>query len=55
MYMKAFVFDDSELRASYVRLDIWAQFKWETNAYGHFIHTAFIFPTLLCRVPISWR
>lgn len=47
--MKAFVFGNSGLRASYVRLDILTQFKWETNAYGHFIHTAFISLTLLCR------
>lgn len=47
--MKTFVFDNSELRASYVRLDILTQFKWETNAYGHFIHSAFISLPLLCR------
>lgn len=49
MYMKAFVFDNSGLRTSYVRLDILTQFKWEINTYGHFIHTAFISLTLLCR------
>lgn len=47
--MKPFVFDNGELKASYVRLDIVTQFKRETNAYGHFLHTAFISLTLLYR------